>query len=626
MLANLVLITIILAGVGILIWFTFRKDKNAIQLTEEEDIYSIVYLTEGIKSSLTALLQSDVTKIHANKEQIERSKRNKKIIRDSMETCAFCDANAKEEMIKYIKDLLQSKFGINEETVNYTIPFTNPHRLTPRDEFDILLHIYRKTYDRAALTKFIDKNGLLESKGDGYESHYEITKSEINTQFRRHAKLVNELTFADKLTILAKRIYSNYLGHGVVDEIQDMSIDEFSGGVSGVPSTFYIYGEDASFGAPEGELPYTDFNAVWIMLHGVQVRLAFLGFGTKEELIRVTSHIYKYGEPGEMSEARPKIVSHMKDGSRVSATRPPMNESWSFWVRKKASDKYIPLNVMYPFKNVEGLVEFVKWQCRCNLNTIITGGQGSGKTTALISMVNFIPHTQTIRVVELSLEADLRRIYRTRNISSFQETAECDATSIVDFTKKSSGNTIIFGEIASADVATLGLQTGQVGSDMMLGTHHGKTTRDTVTALSKNMIETSGYTDQKMVEEEVAKIIKLDMHIDKRADGLRYVERITQIKPHAAEPYPTDLDEARLEFFRRMTDRPTFDVENVIEFIDGKFQFVNELYPETVSDMRRRLTDKELVQFDTFINLMKKDVAEYKYAQEQTREVNSYAV
>ena len=82
------------------------------------------------------------------------------------------------------------------------------------------------------------------------------------------------LSKSDKLDILVQRIYSQYKGLGVIDDIRDMKIEGVSAGVSG------RYGEPST---------------VWILYRGVSLHLAFLKFDSDRELERVCMNIYRYG-------------------------------------------------------------------------------------------------------------------------------------------------------------------------------------------------------------------------------------------------------------------------------------------------------------------------------------------
>ncbi len=79
--------------------------------------------------------------------------------------------------------------------------------------------------------------------------------------------------------------------------------------------------------------PY-NYENVWIFFKGKKLRLAFLSFGSELELIRIVKNIYRYGNPGQLSESNGYKVNDALDGSRIVVAMPPFAESYAFFVRK----------------------------------------------------------------------------------------------------------------------------------------------------------------------------------------------------------------------------------------------------------------------------------------------------
>lgn len=194
------------------------------------------------------------------------------------------------------------------------------------------------------------------------------------------------------------------------------------------------------------------FNAIWAMFHGVQINLRFLGFESQKELVRVCKRIYKYNNPGALDAAHPKIVNFTKDGCRITVARPPMAESWMFFLRKFGSAPRTLKN-SYPYKGLEKLIETIKWIVLGNMNIAVTGGQGCGKTSFLKMLPAFMRATEALRVQEMAFETELRKSYPYMNIATFAETPTVSAEEEIEFSRKSDGTASMFGEIAQAAVA-----------------------------------------------------------------------------------------------------------------------------------------------------------------------------
>lgn len=112
---------------------------------------------------------------------------------------------------------------------------------------------------------------------------------------------------------------------------------EFQDGVSGLPESFLSQvaqtdGDYLNQVAEHKVLRACD--SIWIFFQGKSIRLAFLSFGTEAELKRVCQNIYKYNNPGQLSDTNGYKINEMKDGSRVVVVRPSFSETWAFFVRK----------------------------------------------------------------------------------------------------------------------------------------------------------------------------------------------------------------------------------------------------------------------------------------------------
>ena len=101
-------------------------------------------------------------------------------------------------------------------------------------------------------------------------------------------------------------------------------------------------------------------DSIWIMFSGKSIRLEFLSFGTESELKRVCQNIYKYNNPGQLSDTNGYKINEMKDGSRVVVLRPSMSETWAFFVRKFDTKK-ATLEQIIRYEGKEEAIEFLRY-------------------------------------------------------------------------------------------------------------------------------------------------------------------------------------------------------------------------------------------------------------------------
>ena len=425
------------------------------------------------------------------------------------------------------------------------------------------------------------------------------------------------LSFQDKLEVVVQRIYQHYKGYSSIDEIRDMNIDGVSGGVSGLPESFLsqVAQTDGDYldQIAENKVPRA-CDSIWIFFQGKSIRLAFLSFKTEAELKRVCQNIYKYNNPGQLSDTNGYKINEMKDGSRVVVVRPSFSETWAFFVRK-FDVKRATLEQLITYKGYEETINLLKFLVKGARIISLTGEQGCGKTTMLMGMIENIYETMNIRVQETAFELHLRKIYPTRNILTFRETDTISGQEGLDVQKKTDGSVNIIGEVATDPVASWMIQAAQVASKFTLFTHHAKTFPDLVTALRNSMLRTGVFKDEKTAEEQVVQVLNFDIHLVKDFRGRRYIERVTECIPvEDKNEYTYDYRkektmEGKFEkffdnattFFTKTTDKQLYTYQNILEYVDGEYVLTNKITDKNIAEMRNNMDESDLEEFDKFI-------------------------
>ena len=441
---NIVLMLIVIGVAGYVIYYSIKKKKNA-QVEEtinvDDKTYTIEVMTEFVKKRLDEITKINLYDIGLSEEELKRRKNKKYELKKALKGCTYGDVNDKKYVKELIFDLLQKEYGVTEANISKAIPFDVPSLLTAQDKFDILIYAYKKEFAYEALTELIKKYNLAELKyveGETKPS-YVITSNEIEDIYEKENIV---LSFSDKLNVVVQRIYQHYKGYSSIDEVRDMNIDGVSGGVSGLPESFLsqVAQTDGDYlnQVAEHKVPRA-CDSIWIFFQGKSIRLAFLSFGTEAELKRVCQNIYKYNNPGQLSDTNGYKINEMKDGSRVVVVRPSFSETWAFFVRK-FDVKRATLEQLVRDPGKEDTIELLKFLVKGARITSITGEQGSGKTTLLMGMIENIYETMNIRVQETAFELHLRKIYPTRNILTFRETDTISGQEGLDVQKKTDGS------------------------------------------------------------------------------------------------------------------------------------------------------------------------------------------
>ena len=639
MIVNVILILIVIIIAGYMVFYLIKKKKNA-KVENIVDIddktYTIEKMTEFVKKRLDEITKINLYDIGLSEEELKRRKNKKYELKKALKGCTYGDVNDKKYVKELIFDILSKEYGVNESNISSAISFDVPSLLTPQDKFDILIYAYKKEFGYEALTELIKKYDLAVLKyveGETKPS-YVITSNEIEEIYEKEHLL---LSFSDKLSIVVQRIYQHYKGYSSIDEVRDMNIDGVSGGVSGLPESFLsqVAQTDGDYlnQISEHKVPRA-CDSIWIFFQGKSIRLAFLSFGTESELKRVCQNIYKYNNPGQLSDTNGYKINEMKDGSRVVVVRPSFSETWAFFVRK-FDVKRATLEQLVTLPGKEDAIELLKFLVKGARILSITGEQGSGKTTLLMGMIENIYETMNIRVQETAFELHLRKIYPTRNILTFRETDTISGQEGLDVQKKTDGSVNIIGEVATDPVASWMIQAAQVASKFTLFTHHAKTFPNLVTALRNSMLRTGVFKDEKTAEEQVVQVLNFDIHQVKDFRGRRYIERITECIPlESKNEYTYDhRKEKTLEgkfdkffdnatqFFSKTTDKQLYTYRNILEYVDGEYVITNPITAENIKEMRNNMDDTDLEAFDNFLNKHWPNVYGQDHSKQDNKEI-----
>ena len=615
----LCIVVLIIGGMALIFWLKNKQNEEVEQEIEKDDkTYTLEKMRDYVKKRLDEITKINLYDIGLSEEELKRRKSKKYALKKALKGCTYGDINDKRYVKELISDLLSKEYGVDETNISKAIPFDVPSLLSAQDKFDIIIYMYKKEFGYEALTELIKRYNLATLKYLQGESKpcYVITEDEISDIYEKE-KLV--LSFKDKLEIVVQRIYQHYKGYSSIDEIRDMNIDGVSGGVSGLPESFISqvaqtgttdYIEQVS----EHRVPRA-CDSIWIFFQGKSIRLAFLSFGTEAELKRVCQNIYKYNNPGQLSDTNGYKVNEMKDGSRVVVVRPSMSETWAFFVRKFDVKRATVEQWTGDVPGKEKVIDLLKYLVKGARITSITGEQGCGKTTLLMGLIENIYETMNLRITEMAFELHLRKVYPTRNILSMRETDTISGQECLDVQKKTDGSVNIIGEVATDPVASWMIQSAQVASKFTLFTHHAKTFPDLVTALRNSMLRDGVFKSEKTAEEQVVQVLNFDIHLQKDFRGRRYIERVTECIPvKDSKTYDfeykkeKDMDSKVTKFFEnattyfsKVTEQNLYTYKNVLEYVDGEYQLTNKITDENINAMRANMDEADAKEFDNFI-------------------------
>ncbi len=488
-----------------------RKDNRP-------EFETIGQIREYIKQTIRIYLESDVP---SGIPVSERPKYRFRVqqLRHSLRACVYGDEGEKEYVKHHIMRELE-KLMLTVRERERLLPLCAPERMNATQKFRILLYRYMKQYGKEGFRKLCELHGLPGGVRREDGTYFEITEEDISCIYEAEHILLSNI---EMMEILCDEVYEGF-GHGVIDRLRDCKLEGISGGVAGIPEHVFQYGGMLT----EPTVGNYAHDSIFVMLNGVTIRMAFLSFGSEQELRRVTKALLRFEAPGELSYYRPYLVNDMKDGSRVFACRPPFSESWAFFVRKFDTVEEKKVEELVVGDGAESVVTAIKYFVRGGLHIAITGAQGSGKTTLMKAMVRYISPKYNLRIEESVFELWMRKEFPRRNILTFQETESVNATEGLDAFRKTDGNCLMMGEIGNIQTAALMIELSQV-SEQQLFTHHAMTTEKLLGYFRNALLRTGTYSDERMAQEQVAEAFDIHVLCEKDINGKRYIKQISEI-------------------------------------------------------------------------------------------------
>ena len=234
-----------------------------------------------------------------------------------------------------------------------------------------------------------------------------------------------------------------------------------------------------------------------------------------------------------IDEASPMVDARLPDGSRVNAIIPPLSLSGPLLTIRKFAKERLDLNDLVRLGTLNHeAVDFLERCIRAELNILISGGTGTGKTTLLNAMSTAVPEEQRIVTIEDAAELRLNQRHvlrlegRPKNIEG---EGEITIRELVRNSLRMRPDRIIVGEVRGAESLDM-LQAMNTGHDGSLSTVHANAPRDAL-ARVETMVLMAGYDlPVRAIRSQVASALDLIVHIERLQDGSRRVTSITEVQ------------------------------------------------------------------------------------------------
>jgi pilus assembly protein CpaF len=234
-----------------------------------------------------------------------------------------------------------------------------------------------------------------------------------------------------------------------------------------------------------------------------------------------------------IDESSPMVDARLPDGSRVNAIIPPLSLSGPLVTIRKFSRRRLDMDDMIRLGTLSTeTVEFLQRAIQAQLNILISGGTGTGKTTLLNSMSTAIPETERIVTIEdaaelrLNQEHVLRLEARPRNIEG---EGEVSIRELVRNSLRMRPDRILVGEVRGAEALDM-LQAMNTGHDGSLSTVHANSPRDALARIETMVLMAGFELPVRAIRQQVASAVDLIVHLERFEDGSRHVTAITEVQ------------------------------------------------------------------------------------------------
>lgn len=256
-----------------------------------------------------------------------------------------------------------------------------------------------------------------------------------------------------------------------------------------------------------------------------------VSFGTNEKLENVIQNIVSKVNR-TVNEANPIVDARLTDGSRVNVVLPPIALDGPTVTIRKFPENPMTVEQLIAYKSITPEVaEVLERMVKAKYNIFISGGTGSGKTTFLNAMSNFIPKDERIITIEDSAELQIRGIpnivrMETRN-ANMEGKGEISIRDLIKSSLRMRPERIVVGEVRGAEALDM-LQAMNTGHDGSLSTGHANSTKDMLSRL-ETMVLSGAQIPIDAIRQQIASAVDIIIQLSRLRDKSRRTMEITEV-------------------------------------------------------------------------------------------------
>ena len=235
----------------------------------------------------------------------------------------------------------------------------------------------------------------------------------------------------------------------------------------------------------------------------------------------------------EVTEANPIVDARLPDGSRVNVVLSPVSLVGPVVTIRKFSKDPMTMEKLIGYGSLtREVADVLETLVKARYNIFVSGGTGSGKTTFLNALSNFIPKDERIITIEDSAELQIKNVpnlvrMEVRNANS----AGVGSIPMKDLIKSSlrmRPDRIIVGEVRGEEALDM-LQAMNTGHDGSLSTGHANSAQDMISRLETMVLQGSSALPLKAVRQQISSAVDIIIHLSRMRDHSRKTLMITEV-------------------------------------------------------------------------------------------------
>lgn len=233
-----------------------------------------------------------------------------------------------------------------------------------------------------------------------------------------------------------------------------------------------------------------------------------------------------------VNESSPIVDARLADGSRVNVVLHPIALNGPVVTIRKFSEKPMTVEQLIKYGSItEEVADVLERLVKAKYNIFICGGTGSGKTTFLNALSNYIPKDERIVTIEDSAELQIVGIenivrMETRNANT-EGKGEITIRDLIKTSLRMRPERIIVGEVRGKEALDM-LQAMNTGHDGSLSTGHANSTKDMLSRL-ETMVLSGSDMPLEAIRQQIASAIDIIIHLGRLRDKSRRTLEITEV-------------------------------------------------------------------------------------------------